>query len=98
MRRVARTLGRMRLQGDDPIRLLFVEPSQIQTNLKRSEIDPFQRDRVRRDEDLEVVDGDAAELVLRGDQLRVEFAGAAAAARVAALPRTSRSARSSASK
>lgn len=44
-------------------RFLLVETIQVQTNLKRAEIDTFQRNRVRRDVELEVVDGDAADTV-----------------------------------
>jgi len=63
----------MRLDGDDPIRLLLVEPREIQANLKRSEIDVSERNRLSCDIEFVVGYGDAAELLLRGEQFGVKF-------------------------
>ena len=72
MGRLGRRLGRMRLDGHDPVRLLLVEPRQIQPYLKRPQVHAFQRDGVRRDIDFRIVDCDAVELVVGGDEFRIQ--------------------------
>lgn len=66
----------MRFDGDDPVRLLLVESTQVQANLERPEIDVVERDRLGRDVELGVVDGDTTELLFRRDEFGIELAGA----------------------
>lgn len=75
MHHVGMPVGRMRLQGRDPIRFLLVQTSEIQTKLERAERDAFQADCFGSDEELIVVDIHGAEFVFRRRQLRVDFSG-----------------------
>ena len=75
VRHVGMSVGRMRLQGRDPIRFLLVQTSEIQTKLERAERDAFQADRFRRHKQLVVVDVDGAEFLFRRYQLRINLSG-----------------------
>jgi hypothetical protein len=75
MHHVGMPVGRMRLQGRDPIRFLLVQTSEIQTKLERAERDAFQADCFRRHEQLVVMEVDGAEFVFRRRQLCVDFSG-----------------------
>ena len=63
----------MRLDGHDPVRLLLVESSQVQTDLERPQVYSFERDRFRRHINLKIIDGDPVEFVVGGDKLRVQI-------------------------
>lgn len=51
MRDVVVTRGRVGFEGDDLIRSLLIEPVPMQHDLKRSQADLFQRDRIGHDGD-----------------------------------------------
>ena len=63
----------MRVDRHDPVRLLLVEPGQVQANLKRPQVHAFERDRFRRHINLKIIDGDPVEFVVGGDKLRVQI-------------------------
>ena len=87
VRHVGMTVGRMRLQGRDPIRFLLIQAREIQSKLERAERDAFQVDRFGRDEQLVVVNLDGAEFVFGRRQLRVDLSGARQTLRLSGLQR-----------